>query len=132
MTGEKLVVGLVNGEILIYDSTCEKLKLIKQINTRQSTFKSLSKTGMKVTGIEFLNPRIFIATTNDSRIRIFELKVSDKRRLTNNLYRPANCYINLKDTRIETFPSSLVSVLLNQERSFCVDLKKVMCIYGVE
>ena len=72
----RLVVGLVNGEILIYDSAQEKLRLLKQVHTRQATIKKFTKNGKKVNGIEFINSRMVVVTTNDSRIRVFEIKVT--------------------------------------------------------
>ena len=54
-TGASLVVGLVNGDVLIYESNAEKLKLTKHVNTRSSRITAFSKGGRKVTGIDFLN-----------------------------------------------------------------------------
>jgi WD40 repeat protein len=39
-TGDRLAVGLITGEILIYDLNQEKLKLLMQVNTKQSLFSS--------------------------------------------------------------------------------------------
>ena len=36
-SGETLVVGFVNGDISVYDLREEKLRLVKQVNTRKAT-----------------------------------------------------------------------------------------------
>lgn len=70
---EKLFVGLVNGDVVIYDSTQEKLVLHKVVTCKNKMGK-FSK-GRKVTGFEFLSPNIAMVTTNDSRIRFIDAKV---------------------------------------------------------
>lgn len=70
--GDKLFVGLVNGDVIIYDSTAnsEKLTLIKVVVCKNKRGKN--HTGRKVTGIEFLGGNIAMVTTNDSRIRFID------------------------------------------------------------
>ena len=47
--------------------------MVRTVNIKKgSVFK---KPGKKVTGIEFLNNRIAAVSTNDSRIRFFDIKV---------------------------------------------------------
>lgn len=71
--GERLYVGLVNGDVVIYDSTQEKLKLIKVVVCKNKRGK-FSK-GRKVTSIDFLSVNIAMITTNDSRIRFIDARV---------------------------------------------------------
>jgi hypothetical protein len=71
--GTKLIVGLVNGEVLIYDATQEKLRPLKSLLCKNKRGKF--HNGRKVTGIEFINSNYAMITTNDSRIRFISLKV---------------------------------------------------------
>jgi len=70
--GEKLLIGLVSGDILIYDSTQEKLRPVLVVNCKNRRGKF--SNGRKVTGIEFLSVGIAMVTSNDSRIRFIDTK----------------------------------------------------------
>lgn len=67
-------MGLINGEVLIYDSTKEKLNPLKSISCKNRRGKFAN--GRKVTGIDFMSSIIAMVTTNDSRIRFLNIKVS--------------------------------------------------------
>ena len=74
--GSRLVAGLINGEVHIYDSETDSLQHLTKIECRNRTGK-FSK-GKKVTGIEFMSstvmPNCIMVTTNDSRIRFINTK----------------------------------------------------------
>lgn len=77
-----MLVGLVNGDIIVYDSSLtpaqktgqdtKALTLILSISCRNRRGKFAS--GRKVTGIEFLNSNVAMVTTNDSRIRFLDIR----------------------------------------------------------
>ena len=68
------MAGLVNGIVIIFDSSQEKLKPVNSIHCKNSRGKF--NEGRKVCGIEFLDKNFAMITTNDSRIRFINLKVS--------------------------------------------------------
>lgn len=70
--GERLYVGLVNGDVLIFDSTQEKLTPVRTVVCKNKRGK-FSK-GRKVTSIDFLSLNIAMITTNDSRIRFIDAR----------------------------------------------------------
>ena len=74
--GTRLVAGLVNGEVHVYDSSLtDSLQHLTKIECRNRTGK-FSK-GKKVTGIEFMSetmPNCMMVTTNDNRIRFINIK----------------------------------------------------------
>ena len=74
--GSRLVAGLINGEVHIYDSKTDSLRHLMKIECKNRTGK-FSK-GKKVTGIEFMSsinmPNCIMVTTNDSRIRFVNSK----------------------------------------------------------
>jgi hypothetical protein len=71
--GERLYVGLVNGDVIFYDSTGDKLKPLKVVVCRNKRGKFAK--GRKVTSIDFLSLNIAMITTNDSRIRFIDARV---------------------------------------------------------
>lgn len=72
--GERLYVGLVNGDVVIYDSTKEKIVPIKVIVCKNRRGKFAK--GRKVTSIDFITVNIAMITSNDSRIRFIDARVS--------------------------------------------------------
>ena len=74
-TGLRLVAGLMNGDVHVYDCSEDKLKHLTKIECRNKIGK-YSK-GAKVTGIEFFSSKMencAMITTNDSRIRFLNTK----------------------------------------------------------
>ncbi|CDW78911.1 wd repeat-containing protein [Stylonychia lemnae] len=70
--GERLYVGLVNGDVVIYDSTQEQLRPLRIVECKNKRGK-FSK-GRKVTSIDFLTVNIAMITNNDSRIRFIDAR----------------------------------------------------------
>lgn len=105
--GEKLLVGLVNGDVIVYDANLspkqlvtmanpsspltsqEKLTLVQIISCRNNRGKF--SEGRKVTGIEFLSINLAMVTTNDNKIRFVDL-------------RSGKVIYKLKGHRNESFP----------------------------
>ena len=71
--GERLYVGLVNGDVVIYDSTQEKMVPLKVVNCKNRRGKFAK--GRKVTSIDFITVNIAMITSNDSRIRFIDARV---------------------------------------------------------
>ena len=71
--GERLYVGLVNGDVVIYDSTQEKMAPLKVVNCKNRRGKFAK--GRKVTSIDFITVNIAMITSNDSRIRFIDARV---------------------------------------------------------
>lgn len=81
-SGHRLVAGLINGEVHVYDSEKEKLKFIHKIECRNRTGK-FSK-GRRVTGIEFMSPKqpnCLMVTTCDSRIRFVNIRSGELQKI---------------------------------------------------
>lgn len=74
ISGEKLFVGLVNGDVVVYESTQDKLTPLKVVSCKNRRGKFAN--GRKVTGIEVLSANLAMITTNDSRIRFVDARVS--------------------------------------------------------
>ena len=72
--GERLYVGLVNGDVVIYDSTQEKLTPMKVVVCKNRRGKFAK--GKKVTSIDFISVNIAMITSNDSRIRFIDARVN--------------------------------------------------------
>lgn len=72
-SGDSAVIGLAHGQCMIFDYDKEdpKLRFLTQINCRNR--RGVFSKGKKVTGIEFLDDTHFIVTTNDSRIRLYNI-----------------------------------------------------------
>jgi hypothetical protein len=66
-------VGLVNGDVVIYDSTQEKMVPLKVVNCKNRRGKFAK--GRKVTSIDFITVNIAMITSNDSRIRFIDARV---------------------------------------------------------
>lgn len=62
----------MNGDVVIYDSTQEKLKPLRVVVCKNKRGK-FSK-GRKVTNIDFLSVNIAMITNNDSRIRFIDAR----------------------------------------------------------
>ena len=72
--GKRLYVGLINGEVAIYDSSEETLSILKLVSCKNRRGKF--SNGRKVTGIECISTNIAMITTNDSRIRFIDSRVT--------------------------------------------------------
>lgn len=69
--GLHLAMGMSNGECVIYEVHNTVLTFLTQIHCKnRNGFKS---SGKKVTGIEFQDDQYLLVTTNDSRIRLYNL-----------------------------------------------------------
>lgn len=66
-------MGLVNGDVVIYDSTKEKLVPIRVVICKNRRGKFAK--GRKVTSIDFISVNIAMITSNDSRIRFIDARV---------------------------------------------------------
>ena len=65
-------MGLVNGDVVIYDSTQEKLTLLRVVVCKYKRGRAGKER--KVTSIDFLSLNIAMVTTNDSRIRFIDAR----------------------------------------------------------
>lgn len=72
-SGDSAIIGLAHGQCMIFDYQKEdpKLRFLTQFNCRNR--RGIFSKGKKVTGIEFLDDTNFIVTTNDSRIRLYNI-----------------------------------------------------------
>jgi len=70
-SGDQIAIGFHNGKISVYD-IIPKLKYNTSFDCR-NRFGKYSK-GRKVTGLEFINNHDVLVTTNDSRIRLLNIK----------------------------------------------------------
>ena len=77
-SGHRLIAGLENGEVHVYDSSEDKLRHLIRIECKNRAGR-YSK-GAKVTGIDFFANKLenfAMVTTNDSRIRFLNLKTGE-------------------------------------------------------
>ena len=96
------MVGLVNGSVISYDSSQEKLKPLKIIHCKNSGGKF--NNGRKVNGIEFLDKIFAMVTTNDSRIRFINLKVKFS---LFPLFRMVKYFTKLRDIKMKIIQFTL-------------------------
>ena len=121
--GERLYVGLVNGDVVIYDSTQSKLKLLKVVECKNK--RGRFSNGRKVTSIDFLNINVAMVTTNDSRIRFIDAKV---RAFSMIMSRVESGCTRSKGIRTRAFMSRLASQRINN-MSYAAQ-KMVIYIFG--
>ncbi|CAG9318455.1 unnamed protein product [Blepharisma stoltei] len=72
--GDLILLGLLHGQCLVYEPQFEeeKLNLLTQINCKNS--RGRKSMGRRVTGFDFLDEQQALITTNDSRMRLYNLK----------------------------------------------------------
>ena len=69
--GLLLALGMSNGECVIYETHNTVLTFLTQIHCKNR--KGFKSSGKKVTGIEFQDDQYLLVSTNDSRIRLYNL-----------------------------------------------------------
>lgn len=72
--GDLILLGLSHGQCMVYELGIEenKLTLVSQITCKNS--RGSKRMGRKVTGFDFLDNHNVIISTNDSRMRLYNLK----------------------------------------------------------
>jgi WD40 repeat protein len=71
-SGNYAFVGLLRGRVVVYNCPAiTQLKFVTQLSCRNR--KGLKKFGKKVTGLELMDDSHLLVTTNDSRLRLFNL-----------------------------------------------------------
>jgi len=69
--GRKLIVGLLHGQLVIYQIEKKKLNYCTTIDCKNR--KGKFKAGRKITGLTFLSLNELLVTTCDSRLRLIDL-----------------------------------------------------------
>ncbi|CAG9312939.1 unnamed protein product [Blepharisma stoltei] len=69
--GDLILIGCLHGQVLMYEP-CIEMNLLTQINCKNSWGRK--KAGRKVTGFDFLDDEQVLIATNDSRMRLYNLK----------------------------------------------------------
>jgi WD40 repeat protein len=69
--GDRIITGLAHGQCFIYELEDLTLRHLTQILCKNR--RGIFSKGRKITGIEFVDEKTFLVTTNDSRLRLYSL-----------------------------------------------------------
>lgn len=71
--GDKVLLGLKTGQCLLYDYDVHNQRLIQLTTLQCKNRHGFSSRGRPVTGLDFYGNHLFLVTTNDSRLRLYDI-----------------------------------------------------------